>query len=94
MSVVALADFFTPMMAFTPKFTSAATFKAIKVIKYAKKRPKSSQLLKFFSDVIARKSTFGSSAGSDLLAIIGCSLLITESGGKSWTWIDKEVNKE
>ena len=34
-------------------------FKAIKVIKYAKKRPKSSrQLHKFFSDVIDRKLTF------------------------------------
>ena len=35
------------------------SFKAIKVIKYAKKRPKSSwHFREFFSDVIDRKSTF------------------------------------
>ena len=63
---VAFVDFFMSVMAFTPKLTfaatwltSAAAFKAIKVIKYAKNRPKSSrQLRKFFSDVIDRKSTF------------------------------------
>ena len=66
MSLVAFADFFMFVMAFTPKLmfaaawlTTAAAFKAIKVIKYAKKRPKSSrQLRKIFSDVIDRKSTF------------------------------------
>ena len=46
MSAVAFADFFTSVMAFTPKLMfpatwlmSAAAFKAIKVIKCAKKRP-------------------------------------------------------
>ena len=50
--------------------TSVAAFKAIKVIKYAKKRPQSSQQLrKFFSDVLTENQLFGSSAGSDLQAI-------------------------
>ena len=77
-------DFFTSVMTFTPKLTfsaacltsaatwltSAAAFKAIKVIKYAKKRPKSSQQLhKFFTDVIVRNQLFGSFARSDLQAI-------------------------
>ena len=62
-SVVAFTDFVRSVMAFTPKLTFPAAWlmsvAAIKVIKYAKKCPKSSQQLrKFFSDVFDRKSTF------------------------------------
>ena len=63
MSAVAFVDFFTTVMAFTPKllFRSAwlTSTAAYKVIKYTKNRPKSGQQLrKFFSDVIDQKSTF------------------------------------
>ena len=75
--MVAFKDFFTSVMAFTPKLTfaaawltSAVAFKTIKVIKYAKKRPKSSRQLREFSVSRAtEKLIFGSFAGSDLQAI-------------------------
>ena len=71
---VAFTDFFTSVMAFTTKLrfvaswmTSAAAFKAIKVIKYAKKRPKSSQQLRELSVSRAtEKLIIRSSAVTDL----------------------------
>ena len=64
------------MMAFTPKLTfdvrgrlvmSAAALNAIKVIKYAKKRPKSSrQLRKFSVSRATEKLIIRSSAVTDL----------------------------
>ena len=56
---------------------SAAAFKAIKVIKYAKKHPNQADKLANFSVMLLSKNQlFGSSAGSDLQAIsLGCIFL-------------------
>ena len=78
MSAVAFADFFTSMMAFTHKLTfraawltSTAAFKAIEVIKYAKKNApnQANNFPKFSVMSLTENQLFGSSAGSNLQAI-------------------------
>ena len=68
---MAFADFLASVIAFTPKLTFAAAFKAIKVIKYAKKNaPNQADNFANFSVMLLSKiQLFGSFAGSDLQAI-------------------------
>ena len=76
-STVAFVDFFTSVMAFTPRLTfpaawltSAVAFKAIKVVKYAKNAPYQADNFANFSVMLMTKNqVFRCSAGSDLQAI-------------------------